>query len=119
MQLQKLKPSIGLKFKEGLHNKGLIIVGYGGNDISVMTTLEEIINKGDLPYGVLWYKWKGEELNSRSKDFMKMAYRKNDWLGIVHIDNFDDFMFRLYLTLNKPHKILDEWNTKEKFYSCI
>ncbi len=107
-ELQKLEDSIGLKLKEGLHNKGLIVVGFAGNDNSVMTTLEEIVNVGGLPYGIIWCKTKGSNLSERAEIFMEMACAKSEFSGVVDIDNFDDLMYRFYLTTNKSYKEIDE-----------
>ena len=98
-ELQKLENSVSQKFQDGLHEKGLIVVGYAGNDTSVMTALEKIVANDGLPYGVIWCKPKESELSEKAEKFMEYACANNDLSGILDIDNFDDLMYRLYLSL--------------------
>lgn len=107
-ELQTLENSINLKFQEGLYQRGLIVVGYAGNDNSVMTVLEKIVNQNGAPYGIIWCKPKNTVLSDRANRFMEFACLKNEQSGIVDIDSFDDLMYRLYLTMGKSNKIIDE-----------
>lgn len=107
-ELRKLEDSISLQLQEGLHNRGLIVVGYAGNDNSVMTTLENVVRDGGLPYGVIWCKPKGSNLSERAKKFVEIACEKSEYSGVVDIDSFDDLMYRLYLTTKKSYKEIDE-----------
>lgn len=107
-ELQALESSVNLKLQEGLHERGLIVVGYAGNDNSVMTVLEAIVNQGGLPYGIIWCKPKNSALSERAEKFMEFACSKNEQSGIVDIDSFDDLMYRLYLTIGKTYKEIDE-----------
>jgi len=107
-ELRELENSISLKVQEGLHNKGLIVVGFAGNDNSVMTTLEDTVKADGLPYGVIWCKPKGSTLSSQAEKFMEAVCKKNEYSGVVDIDNFDDLMYRLYLTSNRSFKEIDE-----------
>lgn len=107
-ELRALENSINLKLQDVLRERGLIVVGYGGNDNSVMTVLEEIVNQNGLPYGIIWCKPKNSVLSARAEKFMEFACSKNDQSGIVDIDSFDDLMYRLYLTMGKSYKEIDE-----------
>ena len=99
-ELQVLEKSINLKLQEGLHEKGLFVIGYAGNDNSVMTVLEKIVNQGGLPYGIIWCKTKDSILSERAEKLMEFACSKNEQSGIVEIDSFDDLMYRLYFIMN-------------------
>ncbi len=107
-ELRVLENSINLKLQDVLRERGLIVVGYAGNDNSVMTVLEEIVNQNGLPYGIIWCKPKNSVLSARAKKFMEFACSKNEQSGIVDIDSFDDLMYRLYLTMGKSYKEIDE-----------
>lgn len=107
-ELQKLENSIAIKLQEGLMDRGLIVVGYAGNDNSVMTILEKEICNGGLRYGAIWCKPKNVKLSERAEKFMELACTKNDLSGIVDIDSFDDLLYRMYLTLNKSYKEIDD-----------
>ena len=107
-ELRVLENSINLKLQDVLRERGLIVVGYAGNDNSVMTVLEEIVNQSGLPYGIIWCKPKNSVLSARAEKFMEFACSKNEQSGIVDIDSFDDLMYRLYLTMGKSYKEIDE-----------
>ena len=114
-ELQKLENSVSQKFQDGLHEKGLIVVGYAGNDTSVMTVLEKTVANDGLPYGVIWCKPKESELSEKAEKFMEYACANNELSGILDIDNFDDLMYRLYLSSEKSYKEIDElWKDSEK-----
>lgn len=115
-ELQELEKTIAIKLQEGLMDKGLIVVGYAGNDNSVMTVLEKEICNGGLRYGVIWCKPKNTRLSERAEKFMKLACLKNELSGIVDIDSFDDLLYRMYLTLNKSYKEIDDrWKDSDCF----
>ncbi|MFR5632024.1 MAG: SIR2 family protein [Monoglobales bacterium] len=115
-ELQELEKSIAIKLQEGLMDKGLIVVGYAGNDNSVMTELEKEISRGGLRYGVIWCKPKNTKLSEQAKKFMEIACLKNELSGIVDIDSFDDLLYRMYLTLNKSYKEIDDrWKDSDCF----
>ena len=107
-ELQALENSINLKLQDVLHERGLIVVGYAGNDNSVMTVLEKIVNQNGLPYGIIWCKPKNTVLSERAENFMEFACSANEQSGVVDIDSFDDLMYRLYLTIGKSYKGIDE-----------
>ena len=47
---------------------------------------------------------------------MKLACLKNELSGIVDIDSFDDLLYRMYLTLNKSYKEIDDrWKDSDCF----
>ena len=86
-ELRVLENSINLKLQDVLRERGLIVVGYAGNDNSVMTVLEEIVNQSGLPYGIIWCKPKNSVLSARAEKFMEFACSKMSnpvlWILIV------------------------------------
>lgn len=103
-EVQALEIKIEELFKEGIKNKCLVVLGYAGNDDSIMNVLENELE--NIKYGVIWCKIKNSNLSSKAKKFMDIACSKNKLSGIVEIESFDDFMYRLYLTLDDKDSIV-------------
>lgn len=106
-ELQKLENEISNLFKEAIRSSGLIVIGYAGNDNSVMTVLEELISLDQVKRGIFWCQPKGVSLSNRAKEFMDKACSYNDESGVVEISSYDDLMYRLFLTLNMSNSIID------------
>lgn len=117
IELQKLEDKIEELFKESIKNKRLIVLGYAGNDDSIMKALEDEID--NIKYGVIWCKIKNSRLSSKAERFMEIACSKNELSGIVEIDDFDDFMYRLYQTLDVEDDIVSLMLEKTKNISPI
>jgi NAD-dependent SIR2 family protein deacetylase len=95
---------------------GLIVVGYGGGDRSVMDVLQYLLRSDDyFKHGVYWCIRKGD---APSDDLLKLLWR--DRVYFVEIDGFDELMAQLYHDLigkelpidtsaitSKPQKIID------------
>lgn len=106
-ELQSLEVKIAEIWKLAIQENGLIVVGYAGNDNSVMTVLEKLVEAGGVKKGVYWCITKGAELGARASKFMKMACDKNEQSAVVEIDDFDSLMYSLYLTLNLENSTID------------
>ncbi|MDF2588120.1 MAG: hypothetical protein K0S41_1961 [Anaerocolumna sp.] len=107
-ELKEMEREIGDIFEHGIRDKGLVIVGYAGNDNSVMTILEKlVIQEKSLPYGIIWCKPINTKLSERAELFMENACSRNELSGVLEIESFDDLMYRLYLTLNKSYSEID------------
>jgi hypothetical protein len=81
---------LGTEFKKVVKNlfseKGLIFIGYGGNDNSINSILAEIpINEGFFPWGIYWV---GK--NIKNKDMEKFLEERNA-IWVNHTD-FDELM---------------------------
>lgn len=114
-ELQSLEVKIAEIWKLAIQENGLIVVGYAGNDNSVMTVLEKLVEAGGVKKGVYWCKTKGAELGPRASEFMKMACDKNEQSAVVEIDDFDSLMYSLYLTLNLENSTIDLlWKNNDK-----
>ena len=106
-ELQKLETEISGIFRDAVKSGGLIVLGYAGNDNSVMSVLEELVSSGQIRYGVFWCQPKGFPLSKRAREFIEKACAYNEESGVVEINNFDDFMYRLFLTLNIQNSFID------------
>lgn len=115
LELQKLEDEIADIWRTSIKENGLIVIGYAGNDNSVMSVLEELINAGDIKKGVYWCKPKGSNLSIRACEFMENACNVNEHSAIVEIDGFDDLMYSLYLAMNLENSSIDElWKEHDK-----
>ncbi|WP_081916350.1 SIR2 family protein [Luteibacter sp. 9135] len=71
---------------------GMIVVGYGGGDRSVMDVLQYLLRSEDyFKHGVYWCIRKGDPL---SDDLLKLLWR--DRVYFVEVDGFDELMAQLY-----------------------
>lgn len=83
-ELAAQDPNMLSQLRQVLSEYGLIVVGYGGGDKSVMQALSEISNKQDL----YWCVRRGEK--QLNKDVEKLLREKGGYL--VEIDGFDEMM---------------------------
>lgn len=114
-ELQKLEDKIADIWKTSIKQNGLIVIGYAGNDNSVMSVLEGLINEGGIKKGVYWCKPRGSNLSIRACKFMENACNVNEQSAVVEIDGFDDLMYSLYLAMNLENSNIDElWKGNDK-----
>ena len=114
-ELQKLEDKIADIWKTSIRQNGLIVIGYAGNDNSVMSVLEGLINEDGIKKGVYWCKPRGSNLSIRACKFMENACNVNEQSAVVEIDGFDDLMYSLYLAMNLENSNIDElWKGNDK-----
>lgn len=114
-ELQELEEKIAEIWKTAIKENGVIIVGYAGNDNSVMTVLEELVEAGEIKKGVYWCKPKGTKLGLRACRFMDKACSVNEQSAVVEIDDFDSLMYSLYVAMNLKNIRIDElWKDTDK-----
>ncbi|MBK9293904.1 MAG: SIR2 family protein [Oligoflexia bacterium] len=96
-ELQRLDKGLSDYFLNSLKNRGIIFVGYSGNDDSILSTLESIIeNKKYLPHGLVWALRSGQTPSERILSLIKKAKTVNEHSGFLQIDNFDELAYLLY-----------------------
>ena len=89
---------------------GLIVIGYGGNDRSIMDILDSMIRPSEseqyFPNGLYWCIRKGGKI-SRKLD--RLLQREKSYL--VEIDGFDEFMAELhqFLGCSLPASVRDPY----------
>lgn len=114
-ELQQLEGRISDLWKSGIKEGGVIVVGYAGNDKSVMSVLEELIKSGGIKKGIYWCQPKAVALSSTASHFMELACELNEQSAIVEIDDFDGLMYRLYLSMNLQNPQIDDlWKREDK-----
>lgn len=95
------------KFMQFAREYGLIIIGYGGNDRSIMDILDVLLSsEGYFPNGLYWCRRKGDKVSKRLDRLMQRE--ESYW---VEIGGFDEFMAELHeaLGLVLPNVIRDPY----------
>ena len=113
-ETEVLEKNMREKFMQFAKEYGLIVIGYGGNDRSIMDILETMVRSEEnyFPHGIYWCL---RDENAVNKKVQKLLRRENTfWVKIV---GFDDFMavlhHKLGLALPKaignPYEATTEW----------
>lgn len=91
-ETESLEKNMRDKFRQFATEYGLVVVGYGGNDKSIMDVLDLLVKEeGYFPHGVYWCLRKGGEIGKKLARFLG---RENVYS--VEIDGFDEFMAELH-----------------------
>lgn len=88
-ELKSLEEQVIARSKQLLQTGRLIVLGYSGNDNSIMSILEEGLKTNLFPNGIIWCKLKESNLNERVTEFMEKACMQNQNSAIVSISGFD------------------------------
>jgi len=95
-ETESLEENIRNKFVEFCKEFGLIVVGYAGNDRSIMDVINYLLKSDDyLKHGLYWCIRKGDEI---SDELQKLLWR--DRVYYVEIDGFDELFAEIYEYVN-------------------
>lgn len=96
-ETESLEMNMKMKFQEFAKDFGLIVVGYAGNDRSIMDILTYLLQHEDyFKNGIYWCIRKGEK--NISAELKKLLWR--DRVFFVEIDGFDEFFAEINNRLN-------------------
>lgn len=105
-ETESLETNMRLKFQEFAKDYGLIVVGYSGQDRSIMDILTFLLQQEDyFKNGIYWCIRKGEGDNVCS-ELKKLLWR--DRVFYVEIDGFDELMSELNHYLNDSKLPVDD-----------
>lgn len=107
----KLEDNMQKKLAQFALEYGLIVIGYGGRDNSVMSVLEDLLEKNDyFRHGVYWCIQKGANPADRVKNLIK-----KDRAHAIEIAGFDEFMATLHhkAGINLPVSLIDPMQVAE------
>jgi tetratricopeptide (TPR) repeat protein len=94
-ETESLEDNTRKKFIEFFRDFGLIVIGYGGGDRSIMDVLQYLLRSEDyFKHGIYWCIRKGER---PSDELLKLLWR--DRVYFVEIDGFDELMASLHSDL--------------------
>ncbi len=101
-ELESLENNMRSKFKQYASEFGMIVVGYAGNDRSIMDTLNTLLhNDSNFPHGIYWCVRKDSPLSPGVINLTRF-----DRFHIVEIEGFDEFFADINHSLNL--KLQDE-----------
>jgi len=97
-ELETLEQNTQDKFKQYASEFGFIVLGYSGNDRSVMDTFNTLLRFDQyFPNGIYWCVRKGSEISEKVDMLTRFPKFK-----IVEIDGFDEFSADVHSNLNLP-----------------
>ena len=104
-ETETLEKNMRDKFMQFAREYGLVVIGYGGNDRSIMDILDTILKSdGYFPNGLYWCKRKEDK---PSKKLERLMRRDNAYW--VDIESFDEFSAELHekLGIRLPDTVRD------------
>jgi Tfp pilus assembly protein PilF len=110
-----LKKDIETRVSALLHDRGIIFIGYGGNDHGIASMLESLPNEA-VPYGVYWVSASEPESEVRKWLDQKDAV----W---VEKGDFDEFMLLVHDTFGlehpQPSRFADVFSEYQRTYERL
>lgn len=107
-ELKALEDRVIERCKQLLHTGRLIIIGYAGNDDSIMSFLEDSLSENLFPNGIIWCKKDDSQLNTRVMEFMEKACVQNSNSAIADIGGFDILLHRIYKSKQLENATIEE-----------
>jgi len=87
-ETERLEKNMELKLSQFGQEYGLVVIGYGGRDNSVMSIIEKLLRNSDyFKHGVYWCIRRGETPRKRVQDLLT-----KDRVHAIEITGFDEFM---------------------------
>lgn len=104
-ETESLEMNMKMKFQEFAKDFGLIVVGYAGNDRSIMDILTYLLQQEDyFKNGIYWCIRNGE--HNISAELKKLLWR--DRVFFVEIDGFDELFAEINHKLNNGALPIDD-----------
>jgi len=114
-ELKKLEEHLHEHLINASLKNGLLVVGYSGNDESVLATLEKAIKQTNaFPKGLIWCIPKDIVPSDRLTELINKANEQNNRSGFLEIDGFDYFLYELYKICEIKNDYVDSV-AKERF----
>lgn len=97
-ELESLEENMKNKFSQYASEFGLIVMGYAGNDRSIMDTLRDLLNhESNFKHGIYWCVRKGFEISKAPSDLQNLARFSNFYF--VEIEGFDQALAEIHNAL--------------------
>ncbi|SBS62946.1 SIR2 family protein [Vibrio splendidus] len=113
IETNTLEKNTEAKFREFSKDFGLIVLGYAGNDDSVMKCIERLLEDSEADFfenGIYWCIRRGDRISEKLSNLLN----NYDKVFIVEIDGFDEFMAKVNSTVKNDISILNEFNETKK-----
>ena len=110
-ELQKIEDKLQLHCHSQLSGKGLIVIGYSGNDESIMSFFEKHIHEPDfLSKGLFWAVHKEGYVSPRVENLISQFKAAGKYADIFESDGFDAFLLGIYRNSNLHNPLIeDKW----------
>ena len=96
-ELQRIEQHIGQLSATTLSDNQLLVIGYSGNDSSILNWFKNnITNPSFASKGIYWCTLKNYGVNNKVSELLEEMEQCGREVGIVEISNFDDFLYRIY-----------------------
>lgn len=116
-ELQQLEARIKSCVSNQLQNKQLVVIGYSGNDESIMSLFESNIdNPAFLSKGLIWAIRKDGYVSQRVLNLIERTKSSGKPADFVEIDSFDSLMYSIYQVQNFNSEIIE--GKKNQLLSC-
>jgi len=107
-ELESLEDNMRSKFKQYASEFGMIVVGYAGNDRSIMDTLNTLLHTDtNFPHGIYWCVRKGSDISSDVENLTRFPR-----FHLIEIEGFDEFFAEINSSLGIPlqDEVSDPYN---------
>lgn len=103
-----LDRALRTKLIDQLRKRPMIMIGYGGWDESILSTLEEAVTVPSERGGLYWCVSAGQRPNSRVERLLEQGRKQRFDAAVIEVDHFDDFMVRVARFALRSHPELQE-----------
>lgn len=94
-ELESLEDNMRSKFKQYASEFGMIVVGYAGNDRSVMDTLNTLLHTDtNFPHGIYWCIRRGSKVSPEVENLTRFPR-----FHLIEIEGFDEFFAEINSSL--------------------
>lgn len=111
-ETKRLTKNMEAKLVQFGQEYGLVVIGYGGRDNSIMSMLEKLVtSRGYFKHGIYWCIRKGEKPRARVERLLE-----KDRVHAIEIQGFDEFMAELHdkARLDLPMSVINPMKVAEQ-----
>ena len=94
-EIARLDEALRKKLIDRLRKRPMIVIGYGGWDESILSSLEEAVSQKSEGGGLYWCMSAGQSPNARVVRLLESARKNKFDATTIDIEHFDDFMLRV------------------------
>ncbi|EMY8418672.1 SIR2 family protein [Escherichia coli] len=118
-ELESLEDNMRTKFRQYANEFGMIVIGYAGNDRSIMDTLNTLLHSDNtFPHGIYWCVRKGTIMPEELKNLARFPR-----FHLIEIEGFDELMAEIHheLVFSLQEEVADPYsalsNKLDKYFS--
>ncbi|WP_241308305.1 SIR2 family protein [Enterobacter hormaechei] len=111
-KLESLEDNMRTKFRQYANEFGMIVVGYAGNDRSIMDTLNTLLHSDNsFPHGIYWCVRKDATLPEELKNLARFPR-----FHLIEIEGFDELMAEIHheLGFSLQEEVADPYSALSK-----